>query len=63
MKQLRTVFIEDEFKQLDNPITNPIDLRIAKDNPYIMKELLGPKLTMGKSGNQLPSLRDSRRLE
>jgi len=32
-----TPFVEDKYKTLDNPITNPVDIKIAKDNPYLMK--------------------------
>ena len=31
---------------MDNPITNPINIKIAKDNPYLVKELLGAKSRM-----------------
>lgn len=36
-KQLNTPFIDEKFKNFDNPITNPIDIKIAKDNKYLMK--------------------------
>jgi hypothetical protein len=36
-KQWNTPFIDEKFKNLDNPITNPIDIKIAKDNKYLMK--------------------------
>lgn len=41
MEKFRTQFIDDKYKVADNPITNPVDIKIAKDNPYIIKELLG----------------------
>ncbi len=36
-KKNNTPFIDEKFKSMDNPIINPVDIRIAKDNPYVMR--------------------------
>lgn len=36
-KKINTPFIDEKFKFKDNPIINPVDFKIAKDNPYVMK--------------------------
>jgi len=34
---------------MDNPIINPVDFKIAKDNPYLIKELLAKKMAMERT--------------
>ncbi len=41
-----TKYVDDKYKVMDNPIINPVDLKIAKDNPYLIKELLAKKMAM-----------------
>lgn len=46
-----TKYVDDKYKVADNPIINPIDLKVAKDNPYVMKELLGKKMLTERGNN------------
>lgn len=41
------------MKNIDNPIYNPIDIKIAKDNPYIMKQLMPKKVSSGMGDSQV----------